>query len=568
MTLKIDLTPQATWRRSFHQSLIHSCFQAVQRPERLLVAHTGSGVRQWYLFDLNTSDLRQLTFGVRGTPIATLSADGDTLYYLEDTQGNGIGHLFRCAVEGGTPVDLTPDWPAYTSFLLAESASGNYLGFMALNQMGFQMFVMDTHSGSVPHLRYETEALSNGPFLSYDGEIAVIASMENEHWEIESYDVKTEALIQRFKHLYGVTPHGFIPRANDMRVLMSVIRHGYERPCVWNARTGDRRDLELGNVTGDVASLDWSENGETLLYRVTGVNGQRVYRYSFSSGQTTPLPAYDDRLVREAYSYQNELLVLIEDEITPPQLQRAGQPVLVLARENLLADRPITRRAQGRVVHYEQPGDTHVIQLAVQQEQPSHTYDPSLVAWLDAGATVTSISSLLNPGMMKLNESASASILAERSYFAAQVKADDSVFGSDDRRRFFVSRDFGATALLLNAAVYEQLAAGIILYNPFVAFRTLRTTLSEAEQTLLNDLLGDATGNYNNVSLRHLATKIQVPLLVIYDTDSNPINTDALKEWVKLLKARRLEVQVHTCLSTTPNLHEQVQAWMMTWVGR
>lgn len=573
MTLKIDFSPRAAWRSFFQYTRISDFDQAVRRPERLLMCHDASGLPQWYLLDANTGDTRQLTFGERGTTLAAISADGNTIYYLEDTQGDSIGHLFRMAIDDGTPIDMTPDWPAYACMYLSECASGNFFGFMTFNQMGFQMFVLDTNTYGSPHLRYESEEPAMGPLMSYDAELGVMAGTEEKRFVLESYDVRKDERVQRLASLYLTVPMGFINREHDMRCLIRVIRAGYYRLAVWNARTGERRDLELDGINGDVTLLDWSSDGDTLIYNVTSTDGSDTWQHILSSATTTRLSQFDQQCVGKTHWHGTDLIALVEDTLTPPRVLRQDKVIFPPAHSSegaeLLAALPITRTTDRYITTYAQPATTRIVILN-QTINHGHMaqYYPTVSAWLLAGASVTTIFSLINDGMTKTTESASAAILRERAFFKQQADEQVGLFQRDTPKPFLIGNHMAGSSLLLNAPWYEQSAAGLILLNPFVNFHGLRSELSRSEVTLLDELLGSPTGNYNNVSPRHIATRINVPLLVIYTTDDDPEITTAIQEWLKLLQARTLDVQFYTYTRAMPHFEEQIQAWMMAWVAQ
>ena len=87
--------------------------------------------------------MTQLTDDPAGVPDGAISADGEFVYYLRDKGGNEIGHYARIPFAGGEPEDMTPNLPEYASHFLAESASGNRLGFSAVDDGGFHIYVFD-----------------------------------------------------------------------------------------------------------------------------------------------------------------------------------------------------------------------------------------------------------------------------------------------------------------------------------------------------------------------------------------------------------------------------------------
>jgi hypothetical protein len=98
---------------------------------------------QLYAWNVPTGELTQLTNRVEGVPLGVLSPDGRYVYYLDDRQGNEIGHYVRIPIEGGAPEDITPDLPPYAASGLAFSCSGNTVGMVVANAEGFHLYVLD-----------------------------------------------------------------------------------------------------------------------------------------------------------------------------------------------------------------------------------------------------------------------------------------------------------------------------------------------------------------------------------------------------------------------------------------
>jgi Tol biopolymer transport system component len=71
---------------------------------------TQSSVCQLYAWDVPTGELRQLTDRPEGVLFGGLSPDGCYVYYLEDRQGNEIGHFVRVPFEGARHRISPPRW--------------------------------------------------------------------------------------------------------------------------------------------------------------------------------------------------------------------------------------------------------------------------------------------------------------------------------------------------------------------------------------------------------------------------------------------------------------------------
>src|SRR5918992_5121009 len=116
---------------------------AKERPDRGLVASNRSGRYQLYAWEVPAGELRQLTDRPEGVLFGFIDSLGRHVYYLDDQDGNEIGHLVRVPFGGGEPEDTSPHLPAYSTWGAAISASGNRLGFTRADADGFTLTAID-----------------------------------------------------------------------------------------------------------------------------------------------------------------------------------------------------------------------------------------------------------------------------------------------------------------------------------------------------------------------------------------------------------------------------------------
>jgi dipeptidyl aminopeptidase/acylaminoacyl peptidase len=252
-----------------------------------LAASNRSGVYQLYAWDVPTGDLRQVTDRPDGQLFGVISPDGRYVYYLDDQQGNEIGHYVRAPFEGGEPEDVTPDMPPYSSFHLSFSMSGNLLGFMVAGEDGFTLYGIDLGPKASLGTRrklFHSAKFATGPVLSYDGETAVVATTERT--SMQNYDMRAFDVVSgnQIAELWdgpenSVEPGDFCPVAGDERILGTTNRTGAKRPLVWNPRTGERTDLAIGELSGEVLPWGWSFDGNRILLCQFQQAVQRLYTY-------------------------------------------------------------------------------------------------------------------------------------------------------------------------------------------------------------------------------------------------------------------------------------------------
>src|SRR5262249_35020338 len=81
----------------------------------------------------------------------------------------------------------------------------------------------------------------------------------------------------------------FSPLPGDFRILGTSSKTGYERPLVWNPRTGERQDLQLDDVPGEVTPWDWSPDAKRVLLCQLYQAEYQLYIYNLDTNAVTKL---------------------------------------------------------------------------------------------------------------------------------------------------------------------------------------------------------------------------------------------------------------------------------------
>lgn len=329
MLKPLNVSANAPWRERFEAARIISSEIATRNPNRGVVTTNKDGVYQLYAWDVPTGELTQMTDYPTGKRGGFISADGERIYYLHDQGGDEIGHYHAKTINTGEAVDISPDMPPYASHYFTECFSGNYYGFQVANQYGFFIYVIDNVKGGEPLFRYESQALSLGPLLSYDGEIAVIATTEKAktlHYNLEAYDVKTGEKLGELWDGEGtsIQPIGFARRAADMRFLAISNATGYNRPFIWNTRTNERTELPIDELEGDVTAWDWSEDGQYILLRQMYMAENKLWLYNTQTKEVTALNHPSGTYSHAYFTPQGTIYAHISDATNPERIIELG----------------------------------------------------------------------------------------------------------------------------------------------------------------------------------------------------------------------------------------------------
>lgn len=323
--LRVD--DAAPWKQRYRLPVTWVAI-AKAAPERGLAISNRSGVFQLYAWGVGGGEMRQLTHTPTGKIGGYLSPDGRYVYYLDDEAGNEIGHFVRVKFEGGEPEDITPDMPPYASWNISVSRDASALGFMAAGPEGYKFYTMPLGEGGslgAPALLHETRSLAGGLVLSADGATALLESSERSgrpEYSLLAFDLASGERVGELWDGEDTSVEGarFSPLAGDSRVLASSNRSGIGRPLIWDARSGERFDLDLGAIEGEVYPQDWSADGGRILLAQLHNAVHQLFVYDLASGALSKLGHPAGTLNGAFFAPNGEIYVHWEDSTHEMQL--------------------------------------------------------------------------------------------------------------------------------------------------------------------------------------------------------------------------------------------------------
>ena len=326
MLAKPLLGDDAPWKKRFRLPRVTIQF-ARRSPGRALVASNQTGTYELYAYDLASDTLRQATRRPAGTIYGTISPDGSHIYYVDDKQGNESGHIVRVPFQGGAqPQDMTPELPEYTLVEPSIDGTSSHLGVTLPTQAGFDSYVVGIAGASPgkPKMINRSKKSSSGPVFSHDGSVSLVVSSERFgglDYTMTSFDTSSGLRLHELADDSSrVEPAEFSPFAGDQRVLAMSNRTGVMRPLVWDATKGDRQDLDVGDLEGDVVGMAWSPDARRVLLCQTNRATTRLWLYELASSKVTRV-SHPEGLVSDAcFLGGDRLLLSWQDATHPPQL--------------------------------------------------------------------------------------------------------------------------------------------------------------------------------------------------------------------------------------------------------
>lgn len=323
----LQLDPNAAWKQRFRVPMTFTQ-TAHANPALGMAASNCSGVFQLYAWDVTTGEMRQLTDIAKGKTWGVLAPDARFVYYLQDQDGNELGHWVRVPFEGGPPENVTPDMPPYASWSLSLAANNSRAALVTADEAGFHLFALDLGAGGAPGARREllaTQKFLGDMHLAADGSTVVAALNERSDLPRFNLIALDASSGERRAELWdgpetSVSAVVCSPLAGDGRVLAVSDRSGVKRPLVWDVRSGERRDLLLADLEGEVEAWGWWPDASAVLLCHIQAAMQQLYRYDLANDRLRRLDHPNGTLWGAYVRTEDEIIANWTDATHPPQV--------------------------------------------------------------------------------------------------------------------------------------------------------------------------------------------------------------------------------------------------------
>ncbi|RCW40250.1 dipeptidyl aminopeptidase/acylaminoacyl peptidase [Halopolyspora algeriensis] len=289
-TLFDDPEKEARWRARFSAPRVSVPDWARDAPQRSLYVSNVSGTWELYAWDRSTGTHRQVTDRPNGTFHGTLPADGERVWWFDDTDGDEFGSWVS---EPFGAHDTRPE----------QALPGTHPGYPAGLELGARVIaagmstddgvtVWVARDGGTPEVVYQHEQDGGLATLSRDESLLVIAHSEHGDSRHPALRVLRVAdgstVVEKWDGPgKGLAALDFAPIAGDPRLLVLHERRGREEPLIWDVETDTETELDLG-LPGEV-DADWYPDGRALLITHTHRARTTMHRYDLDSGTVTAL---------------------------------------------------------------------------------------------------------------------------------------------------------------------------------------------------------------------------------------------------------------------------------------
>ncbi|MEZ0064357.1 acetyl esterase/lipase [Streptacidiphilus sp. MAP12-20] len=292
------------WEQRFRAARVGLPEWAEDAPERSLFLSNATGTYEIYAWNRADGAQRRVTDRPNGTTEATLTPDGEWIWWFDDTDGDEFGVWRRQRFGGPEAADvgerdaeavpgLAPAYPAG----LALGRHGEAVVGRSTDEDGSTLHLVRPDSASPLEIYRHRESAGVGD-LSHDG--TLIAVDHTEHGDamhsalrvlrVEGDTVSVACELDDAtgrEEPLGLSCLGFAPLPGDARMLVAHQRRGRWEPLIWDTASGAEQEILL-DLPGDVTA-EWYPDATALLIEHSFRARSELYRYDLTTGVLTLL---------------------------------------------------------------------------------------------------------------------------------------------------------------------------------------------------------------------------------------------------------------------------------------
>jgi dipeptidyl aminopeptidase/acylaminoacyl peptidase len=560
-------------------------------PERLALVSNRGGKWQAWAHDLADGSWRQASDEPVGVETTWVLPDGRIAWW-RDTTGAERGHLVAVPFEGGEPAAAFPQIPDGWLMGLSFAAGRTALGVEVDGT--YRIFLVEPDGVIRELASFERAAGVGGAWgttwggLSHDGAMLCLTHAEHGdilHNALRVLDADTGATIGDLedpgRNLQATvwSPDGTLTFASE--------RQAFERPAVWDPRTGARSDVEV-DLPGAVFPIDRYKSG-ALLARHELEGAAQLLRLD-RDGSFDALTAMRGDIESARVRPDGEVWYLHSDASTPVGTRTVAGDVVITSPdpdpppgrpyESHFATNPHGDRIQMLVVLPEGQGPFPTV-LNIHGGPEWHErdrYDPEVQAFVDHGYAVASINYRGSTGYgIAFREALIHRVcLTESEDILACLDALVADGTTDPAHVYWSGWSWGGCLACYHAGAhpdrFRAIFAGIPAGDFVAAHWASAPELQAWDQAVHGGTPDEAPESFRQSNPMTYVDAVTTPTLIIAGEQDPRCPIEGITPWLDAVRAHGGEVEVHTYATGhhANGVDDQVQhmRWVLDFFAR
>jgi acetyl esterase/lipase len=522
-------------------------------PDRGVLVTDRDGTLEAFAWEVDAATMRRLTDQGTATLVVDITPDGSHVLFLHDVTGHELGHLMRVPFEGGDPVDLTPALPPYAVTALTALEDG--FAAVTATEDGRQVMVLDRAG-----LRTDPIEGLGLSIVVGASRLAVTEATPGRGLvpRVRVLDRGSLTTTDRIDGAAAVVARG------DRFALTTAV-DGWQRPALWVP--GEEVEVLDVPLAGDVAPVDLSPDGATLLLHQSHRTVDRLYLFDVVSGGLTRLALGTGGILgylSPPSLHDGSATAVWTSATTPPTVvEVTGSDARPLLPE--LAGEFPGAPWQEFTFSSTEDAEIHGWLLAPSGDAPhplilnghggptsvqGPVFAPTAQAWVDRGFAYASVN---YRGSIGFGEGFRESLTGR----IGTVEVDDIVAArrwlvdtgvADPDRIILNGYSYGGYLTCMTMGLHPGLWAGGIAGAPVVDWVMLHED-SPSTRAYADALFGggpDTAGDrMREASPTTYADRVDAPLFISAPTDDGRTPIRPVREYVRLLREAGVDVELH-----------------------
>ena len=318
--------PTPDWARRFTAPSLGFPFWTDAAPERLAIVGNQDGSWQAWAHDRADGSWRRASNEPVGVETVWMLPDGRIAWW-HDATGDERGSLVAVPFTGGTSAQVFPEIPE--GWLTGLSFEAGRTAISVEVDGTYRIYVIEP-DGTTRVLASSESAAGVGDMepgagggLSADASLLCVWHSEHGdilHAALRVLDADTGVTVGELddegRHLI---PAAWSPLPGDQRLAFTSERGAFERPAIWEPRTGRRSDVAI-ELPGAVFPVQWWPDESALLVRHEFEGRGQLLRLDPSTGATTALTGLVGDIEAARIRPDGEVWYRISDAVDPARI--------------------------------------------------------------------------------------------------------------------------------------------------------------------------------------------------------------------------------------------------------